>query len=124
MSLQRKVYETRSQKVADFLIGVGLMIGVNAVFYIIAMILASGMTFWGGSSSGSAFGNVGSIVLSALYCLPFVVNIGLMIYFGLTRYWIALGMLALIAFGLLMAFLLSAACFVLTGAGSAGWFNK
>ena len=123
MSLQRKVYETRSQRTVDLFIGVGLMIGMNVVIQLLLSLLITGMGAFSGAT-GTTASTIYQLVLYVLYCVPFVLNIGLMIYFGLTRYWIALGMLAVIAAGLLIALLLSAACFVLLGAGSAGWFNK
>ena len=43
MHLQRKVYETRAQKVGDFAIGVGLMIGINAVIGVLLVLLTGGM---------------------------------------------------------------------------------
>jgi len=124
MSPQRKIYESRSQKTGDFFIGVGLMIGVNVVFSVILALLAGMGSALFGSNYNSAVASIGSMLSIVLYCLPFVVNIGLIIYFDLTRYWIALGMLAVIAFLLLIALLLSAACFVLLGGGMAGWFNN
>ena len=123
MSLQRKVYETRSQRTVDLFIGVGLMIGMNVVIQLLLSLLITGMGAFSGAT-GTTASTIYQLVMYVLYCVPFVLNIGLMIYFGLTRYWIALGMLAVIAAGLLIALLLSAACFVLLGAGSAGWFNK
>jgi hypothetical protein len=122
MKLERKVYETRAQKVGDLFIGVGLMIGVNIVFGVISALLAG--AFSSLSSDSGVFQTISSILLFALYCVPFAVNIGLIIYFGLTRYWIALGMLSVIASGLLITLCLSAACFVLLGGGLSGWFNN
>ena len=125
MSPQRKVYETRTQKVGDFFIGVGLVIGVNVLFGIVLSLLV-GMTssLLSGSNSSSAVASIGSMLSIVLYCAPLVVNIGAIIYFSLTRYWIALGMLAVIAFGFLITLCLTAACFALIGGGLAGWFNN
>jgi hypothetical protein len=123
MKLEHKIYETRAQKVGDFFIGVGLVIGVNIVFGVVSALLVGAFSSLS-SDSGSVFQIISSILLFALYCVPFVINIGLIIYFGLTRYWIALGMLGVIAFGLLLSLLLSAACFILLGGGMAGWFNN
>jgi len=124
MRFQRKVYETRSQKVGDFFLGVGLIIGIDVVFGVI-LSLSGGVGSWlFGSNYNSAVASIGSMLSIFLYCLPFVVNIGAIIYFSLTRYWIALGMLAIIALGLLISLFLAAACFVLIGGGAAGWFNK
>ncbi|MGC1377655.1 MAG: hypothetical protein WA821_15580 [Anaerolineales bacterium] len=123
MSPQRKIYETRSQKTGDFFIGVGLMIGMNVIIGLLLDLLLVGMGAFSGAAGTTTF-TIYQLVMFVLSCAPFVVNIGLIIYFGLTRYWIALGMLAVIAFLLLISLCLTAACFVLLGGGMAGWFNN
>lgn len=115
MNLERKVYETRSQKVGDFFLGVGLFIAVNVVLGFI-LSLGAGMfsTLIYGSSSGepnSFMSGIASIVGLMIYALPCVIQLGLLIYFGLTRYWIALGILATFVFALLLVLLATAACF-------------
>ena len=124
MNLQRKIYETRSQKVGDFFIGVGLSIGLNVA---LSLILGFGLGMIGSIISTTANDTLQSVVglLSMVaYGLPCLIQLGLIIYFGLTRYWIALGMLATIAFGLLVTLLLTAACFILLGGSLTGLFGN
>lgn len=123
MKLERKVYENRAEKVGDFFIGVALCIGLNIVLWVAATLLG---TLVGGLFSSDSFGTVqsiGAIVVLILECIPFVINIGVIIYFGLTRYWIALGMLGAIALALLITACLVAGCFLLIGGVSGGFGN-
>jgi hypothetical protein len=119
MKLERKVYESSSQKAKDFFLGVGLLIGINVAFWVIPMLLngmeSSLYDFGFGGIFRSIFDVVRPIMWRVGFFLPFVVNIGAFIYFGRTRYWIARGMLGLIAFGLLITVLFSAACLILNG---------
>lgn len=126
MKLERKIYETRSQKVGDFLLGIGLFIAINVVF---GAVMSFGlgllsMLFSSASPDGSSNTGVSaffSLLMTVVYCLPFVVLIVALIYFGMTRYWIALGMLGTIAIGLLLTLLLAAACFGLVALSSGGY---
>ena len=113
MKLERKVYTSRDQKVGDFMLGVGLIIALNVAFLAIYLILATlDSVFYTTLNSGN-FQDFGTLVTLALSFLPFVLNILVMIYFGLTRYWIALGMLGGFAVALLVVLILGAACFAL-----------
>lgn len=112
MFFVRKVYETRSQKVGDFFLGIGLFIAVNVASGVIAslgMSLLASLSI----SNTSAAQTIWSFLVFLLYALPFAVQIGLLIYFGLTRYWIALGMLGAFAASLLLVLLFVAVCFAL-----------
>jgi hypothetical protein len=118
MKLQRKSYSTRKQKIGDLAIGIGLWHAIN-IGLVILFIVASSML--GGFFEGIMTGNsaiwtqLGGLATTLLGCLPFLLNIGTMIYFGLTRYWIALGMLASFAFWFLLSICLAlvfgAVCF-------------
>jgi ABC-type amino acid transport system permease subunit len=123
MNLERKVYETRSQKVGDFFLGVGLSIGLNVALSLILSLATGGITSVTSNINNDMAQSILGILISIAYGLPCLLQLGLIIYFGLTRYWIALGMLATIAFGLLLALLLAAACFALI-AGMSGGFGK
>lgn len=110
MKLQKKVYETRAEKKKDFLIGVGVFLGLNVLLYLLA-ILASFLT-------QTTTNDVKTIVfLGCWYILPFLANIGVIIYFALTRSWIAMGMLGtfggLILLSLVLSCIASVVCFVL-----------
>jgi len=108
--LAKKVYETKAEKRTDFIIGfVGFFI-LNVIIGVVIMFLAWVISELGLSNDLAAlFGLI-------LYCFPLLVNIGLILYTGFTRSWIALGMLA--AFGALFVLtiiagiFLTVACFV------------
>jgi len=102
MNLQRAVYETKAEKTKDFFIGVGLFIGLNVVLtgvIILLSYLASKVTT---DLNVDILDTVTALIGIVLYCLPLLLNLGVMIYFGLTRYWIALGMLGTFAALLLL----------------------
>lgn len=113
MFFKRKVYETGSQKVGDFFFGIALFVGINIAFGVIAGLGSSifvSLTGASGNPTVQAFWNMALFLISIL---PFVIQIGLIIYFGLTRYWIALGMLGAFAASLLLVLLFVAFCFAL-----------
>ncbi len=110
MNLTRHTYATRNEKTIDFIIGFvgwfvlnGLLAGLigAAVFGLSTLPLPSSPP----GSSDTAQALLGLVML-AINCLPWLINLGLLIYFGLTRYWIALGALA--AFGVLIALVVCA----------------
>ena len=122
MNLQRKVYATRSDKVVDLVIGVVLWHIVNIVF---GVILSIGFSFLSTFTNGDAnLSNTLNIFSTILGCLPFLINIALLIYFGLTRYWIALGMLGIFALYLLLTIcalvVFGVACFSILGGTNSG----
>ena len=99
MALKQKIYETAAEKKKDFRLGIALFFGLNILM---------GLCSWGvtallyGSLSTTDFTNPSTTDLTNLYstlscilgALPLVINIGLIIYFALTRSQIALGMVA------------------------------
>lgn len=97
--LIRKVYETRRQKVADLVFGVILFLVLNGIFLLLTIGL---FQFLDTSASDTTGFIILSFILQSFLIFPFIINIVLMIYFGLTRHWIALGMLAVIGFLLLV----------------------
>lgn len=123
----RKIYETEAEKKKDFWRGVGLFFGLNILLGICSW--GSTVLFFnwaypaaipvGGSPSPAAD------LVSALSCimslLPWVINIGLIIYFALTRSQIALGMVAGFGFALLITICLgvifTAWCFYALSSG-------
>lgn len=114
MNLTRKVYETRNEKVIDFLIGFFGWFILNAIFYGFQAFFAGGVIGLGEATNLSQ--DMINILTWIIGCLPFLINIGLLIFLGLTRYWIALGGLAAFAAILLLVILLFIflliACFV------------
>ncbi len=123
MNLERKVYETRSQKVVDFFLGIGLSIVLNVVlWFVLSLGLGVVASIVGATPNDTAQSIIG-LVSMIVYGLPCLIQIALLIYFGLTRYWIALGMLGAVAFGLLITLLLVGVCFALIAGVSGGFGN-
>lgn len=118
--LTRKEYAGDEDKKRDFWIGfVGWFLG-NVVLCLLqwfgsALLLGMVGSFDQGGDVDGALINALSVVLAAL---PWVLNLGIIIFFAFTRSQIALGMLA--AFGAAIALVIIvgvvtlAACFVLT----------
>ena len=119
MNLQRRVYANRGEKVVDLIIGV-------AVWHIVNIVLGIGFAVLSGVLMGVSndpnVTSVTSILSTVLSCLPFLVNIALLIFFGLTRYWIALGMVGTFALYVILAIcalvIFGAACFAILGSSS------
>jgi hypothetical protein len=97
MNLTRKIYQARNEKTVDCLIGFGGWVVLNVIF--------AGIGFGLFVALGSVrpdyyysegYNSLVSLLGVMLTCLPLLINIGAIIYFALTRYWIALG--ALVAF--------------------------
>jgi len=88
MKLTRKTYETRNQKIVDFVLGFVGWYLLNGLMYFCSFAFLTYV-----SSEQDA-------ISLALLVVPLVVNIVGLILLGLTRRWIALGALA--AFALLL----------------------
>jgi len=109
MKLTRHTYATRNEKTVDFILGFvgwfvlnGLLAGlIGAAVFGLSTLPSSPS----GSGDDTAQALLGLVAL-AINCLPWLINLGLLIYFGLTRYWIALGALA--AFGVLIVLVVCA----------------
>ena len=94
--LTRKIYETNAEKKKDFWIGFGLWWGLNIL---LALCSWGAFTVFGYSGimfdgSTSTYSDLYSVLNCVLGLLPWVLNIGLIIYFALTRSQIAVGMVA------------------------------
>ncbi len=101
MNLTRKIYTTRREKTIDFIIGIVILHIVNIV-----MTLGSiGLTYLlvQVPFDNSLRQTVIPVLTLVCQCLPWLVNLGMLVLFGVTRYWIALGALATIAFYFLLA---------------------
>ncbi len=119
MNLSRHTYETRSQKTAHFLIG---FFGWFVLNVVLGGALSLGVTLISAaipSDNPDAPNILGSVWLG-LSCLSLLLNVGLLIYFGFTRYWIALGALAAFAVVLLLILCVSVIIGVLCFGGLAG----
>ncbi len=100
MALARKDYATRNEKTIHFIIGFALWWGLLILSWVIRVAVFSALDAAGispgtlGFSGASGTDAVFTVIWLAALCLPLLFNLGLLIFFGLTRYWIALGMLA------------------------------
>ena len=87
MKLEKKEYTTRAEKQKDFAIGVGLFLCINLILALLIYISYN-------------YSSVSAILASIRLCLSILalpINLGLLIYFSLTRGWIALGMSVIFA---------------------------
>ncbi len=122
MNLTRKTYSTRNEKTIDFIVG------------FVGFFVLNGLVGGGGSvvfnllsstplAADTNFQTLLGFLSLALTCLPLLVNIGLIIFFAFTRYWIALGALSAMAVALIVviciAVLIGGVCFALL-AGTGG----
>lgn len=99
----RKIYEARAEKRRDFWIGVVLFFVLNVVLVLCQWGARFGLFALQPDvfSSPSVSSSLYSILSILLTVLPWVVNIGLILFFAFTRSQIALGMLA--GFGIALA---------------------
>ena len=101
--LTRKIYETAAEKKRDFWLGVGLFFLLNILLVVCQWGFSAGVYAVSPSMVDSDFPSspLFSILSWALLLLPWVINIGLIVFFALTRSQIALGMVA--GFGIALA---------------------
>jgi hypothetical protein len=118
VKLEKKVYTTRAEKQKDLFIGIGVFLGLNVLLFIITVLVAALVPRGRSDIEGQIF-----YLISILFSfLPYIANVGLAIYFALTRYWIALGMIVAFGFlmliGLLLGVIAGIVCFIaLLGSG-------
>lgn len=106
--MRRAVYETKAQKTRDFLIGfIGWFIFNVAANGLLVVLPFVGATVPFDSENYAATQSTLGMVMLGCNIAIFLLNIGALIYFGLTRYWIAIG--ALSAFGTLLVLAICAA---------------
>jgi hypothetical protein len=115
----RKTYETKSEKKKDFWIGVGLWFGLNIVMLLCGWGAMAALSSLTSTMANDTMWTVISTFTSILGFVPFIINIGVMIYFARTRSQIALGMLAGFGISLLLVVCLGVIfmtyCFVAMG---------
>jgi hypothetical protein len=118
MNLTRRTYQNRNEKTIDFLIGFGGWFVLNVIFAGVGFGLVAALaSVSSGYYYSESYNSLMSLLWVMLTCLPLLINIGAIIYFALTRYWIALGALAAFAGALLLTIclgsLIGAVCFTL-----------
>ena len=121
MKLTRKEYTSEDEKKKDFRLGlIGWYVG-NILLCLFQFGVGALVTAWSGSFTPEdggvyALANVAAWILTLL---PWVVNLGLLIYFALTRSQIALGMAVGFASAIVLVIIagvvLTVACFVMMG---------
>jgi hypothetical protein len=110
MSFTRHHYQTHAEKTNDFLLGfVGWSL-LNVTFGSALMLGPSPINYSGQQHTIVVF------FVAALVFVSWMLNIGFLVYFGFTRYWIALGILVAWAAIALLVLLLQAAMDVLCSA--------
>ena len=121
MKLTPKIYTDPDEKKKDFWRGVALWFGLNILMTLCSWGLTAALVavMSGTTDPNSPIFGVYSTISIVLSIIPWLVNIGLIIYFALTRSQIALGMLAGFGFALLLVLCLgiifAVACFVMLG---------
>jgi len=104
MNLQRKIYNTRGEKVLDFFIGFAGFFVVNGILWGLVSVVDS--LLFGVAASATSVDSAAQyypILSLALYCGVFVLNIATLILLGLTRYWMALGILGAFTASIILA---------------------
>ncbi|HQV94196.1 MAG TPA: hypothetical protein PLA27_09915 [Anaerolineales bacterium] len=122
--LTPKVYETDAERKRDFWIGVGIFFALNIVLTLCQWGVGAGALTVSPTNGSSDFvsSTLFTILTWVFLLLPWVINIGLIIYFAFTRNQVALGMVA--GFGIALAIVIClgvifvAWCFITLGAGS------
>lgn len=99
--LTRKIYETAAEKKRDFWIGVGIFFALNIVLTLCQWGLLAVSPEFTITGSDRVSSTLASILYLVFTLAPWVINIGLIVFFALTRSQIALGMLA--GFGIALA---------------------
>ena len=126
MNLTRKTYTTTNEKALDFILGFIGWFVLNGVMGGLGQIAASALLAILSSVGADSLPveNIAGLMAVGLGCLTLLVNVGLVIYFALTRYWIALGALTAFAASLILtlcaAIFFTAVCFAILGGLSAG----
>jgi uncharacterized membrane protein len=120
--LTRKEYTDLAEKKKDFRRGFWLWWGLNVLLCLTSWLVSAFVTSPLLYSQNNLANSAANALTLVLGLVPFVINVGLMIYFAFTRSQIALGMLA--AFGAALAVVIvlgvifTIACFVMLGSSN------
>lgn len=102
MKLEKKVYETRSEKRRDFWIGFGGWFGINVPLAVLVVFVGGLAIPWSGTVSSPTGLPLPAVTI--LWVLSLLINLAGLIVLAITRSWIALGALAAMSAVLLLAF--------------------
>ena len=118
--LTRKEYTDPAEKKRDFWRGVGLFFGLAILFSLCNTALPVALSTLSSTADGSN-ASLNNIIIGLFYVLlplPWILTIGLMIYFGRTRTHVALGMLTgfsvILVLTLIAGVVTSVGCFVVS----------
>jgi hypothetical protein len=127
--LTRKEYTDPVEKRRDFWSGFGLWFALNIILTICSWGVTVLFTYGSATSTSggldTALSGLYSVLGILLSLAPWVLNLGLLIYFGLTRTQVAFGMLAafgvVLALGLILGVVTSVGCFITSLSDSSGY---
>jgi hypothetical protein len=104
MNLSRHIYTSRREKIGHAVLGLILFLVLNvaSVALLIGLSLSSGVL----SDTLNTANGTAAYGLTTL-----LLNVGLLIYFGFTRYWVALGALVVCTIWFVVVLLLAPQCF-------------
>jgi hypothetical protein len=119
----RKIYETEAEKKKDFRMGIGIFFGLNILLILlgsaVAYLLYSQLSGFDPISSSTS--NILGAVSCIIQLIPWILNLGLFVYFALTRSQVALGMVAgfgiALAISICLGVIFTAWCMISLGGG-------
>jgi len=121
MKLTPKEYTDPAEKKKDFWKGFWLWWVLN-ILLCFAMTALSGLMTGFATGDNTAINSIAGTLSLVISFIPLLINVGLIIYFAVTRAQMMLGMLA--AFGaalgvvVLLGIIFTVACFVMSGSGN------
>lgn len=129
MRNRQKQYDTRREKVIDFLIGFFGWFILNGLMSLVTTFAPVGITelteLFQSPDVNQIFQGIGGIVGILIVCLPLLINVVLLIYFAFTRYWIAIGgasaFASLLILTICAGIVFTAACFILLSNPNTGF---
>jgi hypothetical protein len=115
MNLPTKTYETQREKQIDFAIGFVSWFVLNAIMAGLVIVLSGALADSAPVDYRTNDQQLRDTLLAAINCIPWVLNLAALIFFGIKRAWIAIGMLGAFGFVFLCVLLagiaVAAVCF-------------
>ena len=102
MNFSRHIYTSTREKIVHAVLGLILFFVLNVASVALFLLLISSALAdtWNSANGTAAYG-----------LMTLLLNVGLLIYFGFTRYWVALGALVVCSIWFVVVLLLAPACF-------------
>ncbi len=103
--MKRRIYQTRWQRIVDFVLGFLGWFSLNGLFWLVFSRLAPYVDP-AIEAAGPLFDSqiVVTAVGMSILCIPVQVNLGLLVFYGFRRSWIALGIIGAFAATLVFVF--------------------